>query len=92
MVGELFQNCLANFDSRFSDWHHAVKTERNEGDGEGKPGFAAKFSWEPIANANLRFMNRPSYLDIRDCKTLHRDWYAIDAVIYCVYGRKSFFI
>ena len=44
MVGELFQNRLANFDSRFSDWHHAVKTERNEGDGEGKPGFAAKFS------------------------------------------------
>ena len=44
VVGELVQNCLANFDSRFSDWHHAVKTERNEGDGEGKPGFAAKFS------------------------------------------------
>ena len=33
--------------------------------------------WEPIANANLRFMNRPPYLDIRDCKTLHRDWSAI---------------
>ena len=29
--------------------------------------------WEPIANANLRIMNRPSYLDIRDCKKLHRD-------------------
>ena len=35
------------------------------------------FNWEPIANANLRFMNRPPYLDIRDCKTLHRDWSAI---------------
>ena len=40
-------------------------------------GFLKRIIWEPIANANLRFMNRPSYLDIRDCKTLHRDWSAI---------------
>ena len=25
------------------------------------------FKWAPIANAHLRIMNRPSYLDIRDC-------------------------
>ena len=31
------------------------------------------FTLAPIANAHLRIMNRPSYLDIRDCKTLHRD-------------------
>jgi hypothetical protein len=33
--------------------------------------------WGPIANASLRIMNGYVYLDIRDCKTLHRDCSAI---------------
>lgn len=61
MVGELFQNCLANFDSRFSDWLHAVQTERNEGDGEGKPGFAAKFSCARQAYAKKHQLQSKSY-------------------------------
>jgi len=61
VVGELFQNCLANFDSRFSDWLHAVKTERNEGDGEGKPGFAAKFSCARQAYAKKDKFQSKSY-------------------------------
>ena len=33
--------------------------------------------WEPIVNARLRIMKGHVYFNIRDCKTLHRDWSAI---------------
>ena len=52
----------------------------------------AQIKWGPIANASLRIMNGYADFYIRDCKTLHRDWFAIDAVMYCAYGRTSYYI
>ena len=50
-------------------------------------------TWGPIANANLRIMKGHACFSLRDCKMLHRDWWAIGARLrkrifkyYILYG------